>query len=650
MYLLATFAACRSLETVTTLVSDGNYPVIFEPMGQMAMTNSYMHVLVTLNVTKIQQDLRNTLIWLNSFHINANGDMNQRYGMNHKISVKNSLILGNGTEIITAVSRLQKVETELRSLLKTLPPNTGFRISPESFSYTPDFLLGSIRKKRAPMLLPLATKAVGSLFGMFGRKALTKLVSSIASGQTLPNILMAGERLFKSMPRGGLTNISPMVANFFEKYSTTIDSSYQFLKDYYANDPYPFIAEVVNDIENRVGRLAKIVQFLQIHRLSVKWLTQDQREDLHDAVVAYAERFNKVPLTQTAADYLQLDVDYVRDGNDLTAILHVPCSSGDQLLTLLKFVPAPIPVPLHKHSGRTLNSLFHLGGPDTFEIPPFQEALFVKPGKDYIAVGSNDEHKLVTSAELDSCLHINRVYVCDRPNFNSKKFERSCLGSLYSKNKIGASIFCRMKKDPFYETVFQTNVGQYVLFSPQQFTARVQCGQDSYTANIGFANKISLSPGCFLSTAEHTLSADDHFGSDFPTEVSEWNWSPGNSPAVNLIDSVPQELTPDESNIMFYDRVEDALEDLVLSKGSPLQVVTAFLMTTAIMSLAMICGYLYVLLRRRLMNSLYNQTSTEPIVINNPQVSATATGQYLPKPPDTIIAAPHHFNASTQHS
>ena len=61
-------------------------------------------------------------------------------------------------------------------------------------------------------------------------------------------------------------------------------------------------------------------------------------------IISLAKANNLQPLTNKPQDLFQLDTSYVRVGNEILVLVHVPCSNPSSLLIIYKYVPFPIPV------------------------------------------------------------------------------------------------------------------------------------------------------------------------------------------------------------------------------------------------------------------------------------------------------------------
>ena len=61
---------------------------------------------------------------------------------------------------------------------------------------------------------------------------------------------------------------------------------------------------------------------------------------------------------------------------------------------------------------------------------PVKEALFITEKNDLIAIGKNDEYKVISLVELAACIQKGHIYLCDKHQVLGNDIEDSCLGSL----------------------------------------------------------------------------------------------------------------------------------------------------------------------------------------------------------------------------
>lgn len=510
--------------SVTPLNANGFYPVIFEDAGKLALSNAFLHILIPLNLTRIRRDIEGIQRLLND-SITAD----------HKLQSPNSyydnlLIINEDprSDVNNIMTRLNDISAKFLETCNLLPDSKQVTLDESLFLANPSLMpLAPLRKKRnLSLLLPFFKEAVGTFWGLFGKPALSALMSSVASGQRPNNVLLA---ITKDNMKRVSTTVD-RIAQTITGTQTLMKTSREFFQS------YPVYSEAVNTIEREVTKVINVIQQLNNHRLSVDWLSEKEVRAIHMAIETFARANDITPLTSAWSDYFQIETSYVRDGFDVTAILHVPCAGGKELLSLLRFVPAPIPLPPHERSFKTISATFK----EETQYPiteTFPEALYIAPESDLIAIGSSSQYKTLSLSDLDSCIKKNSIYVCDKPNFLRTKLSNSCVGALYEKNKNAVLRHCHYEKRPFVEAVFQIETSTFIVFSPERFTARFSCRKNSYTADITEANRIFVAQDCTLPLQDHILMSSNHYTMSGDTEITNWEFDPLQAPVGRLIDN-----------------------------------------------------------------------------------------------------------------
>lgn len=602
----AVFTPALSAEVaVTPLLHGQQFPVIFEQAGRMAFSSSYIHVLLPLNITTLQEAIDSASNAIGNSTKHAYEKTKSGYGHFHPRSRELEFLFNpyGDSQIIGPLSRLKQIKDDFDQLCALLPESKGFAIDKSLFEQTHAIRpLARLRKKRAAFLASLMSKAIGTFWGFLGRSSIKTLMSSVASGSMVPNVLM--NTGIVSAGRQILTSIPSMIGSLMKNLNYAQGLNYYPSK----SDIYPIINEIISDVQLKVSKYVHVLQQLHNHRLAVDWLSKKDVETMHTAINTYASANNLSPLTSSPTDYFQLDVSYVREGKDITIILHVPCASGSELLSLLRYIPAPIPLSkLHGPSLSIGQTIDHSPLANQFN-ESFQEALFIQPPEEFIAIGARGGYKTLTSEELTECSHKNRIYVCDKPNFVNTKLFNTCIGSLYDKNEKGVMKHCKFYKKPLMETVFQVGYNTFIVFSPEQFTARFSCPSGSSTANIAYANRITLEAGCSLELLDHTLQSSNHFAVHTITEVSTWDWNPLESPASALNDFhhvVEQVHHLQYNGSAFKSRIDDHFARDFLPDGSPLEISVLSLVSLAGVLLASALVALIVFLRTYIRNKYF---------------------------------------------
>ncbi len=99
---------------------------------------------------------------------------------------------------------------------------------------------------------------------------------------------------------------------------------------------YAKLEQNIKLIEDRLTQLFNTLQQLQHHRLAVDLLDENQMQVLLQAIqnMARSKHLQIIPTQPT--DFFQLDTSYLRIDNEVLIILHVPCLTSNQMLTLYR--------------------------------------------------------------------------------------------------------------------------------------------------------------------------------------------------------------------------------------------------------------------------------------------------------------------------
>ena len=172
------------------------------------------------------------------------------------------------------------------------------------------------------------------------------------------------------------------------------------------------IDEQIAKFEDRVTQITNAIKQLHHRRLAVDLLTPEQMEILHSNVnsVAIQEGFHNQ--AKHISDYFQIEATYMRTGEDIVIMLHVPCIKTN-LLKIYRYLPFPIPLPftpkshdltirqsltLHtlQFSQNDLDSIFDQ---NDLDFPQYPEALFIEDKADLIAIGADKSFQLLSQVD-----------------------------------------------------------------------------------------------------------------------------------------------------------------------------------------------------------------------------------------------------------
>jgi hypothetical protein len=306
---------------------------------------------------------------------------------------------------------------------------------------------------------------------------------------------------------------------------------------------------IMTQWELQIRTVIDAVQQAQHHRLAVNLLAPEQLQLLHQATLDLAAKHNYQVLPQQLSDYFQLEVSYARSGPDVLLIVHVPCVSTDQLMTIYKFMPFPIPLPGSPTTSQLTiqDSLFPTQTLSNNQVPTIPidsnanltEALFLNLDADLIAINREQKYRILSQADLLGCLKKNHVFLCEKNAVLQTDLGDTCLGALFFRSISGVQSQCRFERRPLKEEVYQTGPYTFLIFTPFPYNAQIDCRNGNHTPIfLGRMTKLTIPPHCHLSLRSHFIQPSEHLYLTTKTILSEWVWNPLHLPA-HLLPQTP---------------------------------------------------------------------------------------------------------------
>ena len=297
--------------------------------------------------------------------------------------------------------------------------------------------------------------------------------------------------------------------------------------------------------ESRLSRATGAVQQLQHRRLSIDLLDTLQMTEMHRSIEEVATARGYVLMPERLSDYFQLEASYLRQGEDILIMLHVPCINKDQMLTIYKYIPFPYPLSssISQENVTIAEMLSQRVG--EFNIvkhnPPSEQeidALIIVPEAEMIAVGRNDRYKILSQADLDNCIKRNRVYLCERNQVLHTNLANSCLGSIYTRDEHGVRSNCKLERKKLRETVYQLSATDHLLFTPKPYNTRIDCKNGShFPIYLAQTTQLHVPEECSIVLKSHSIQSDYNMRiSPEPLHIP-WQWDPLTLPADLLLDA-----------------------------------------------------------------------------------------------------------------
>jgi hypothetical protein len=520
------------------LSSEDEHYLVFDQVGLMASTTTYMHVMLPLNFSSVELLIKTMNSTLHDKIRTTDFYKDLRY------YEKMALERQTTSNIAALTRRLNIAFDKLQNLNRILPKveqnqhrfkkDTSSELPPPLKQNHDDFLPLDhphlTRHKR--WLLPLLQGVVGTFMGLYTNYQIKTIANKVHNIEITQNLLI---------------HLTRQHTLQLEKLSNMTGTIYHTLHNYININPqiiYIEFNEVVSLIEGRVTQLVNVVQQLQHRRLAVDFLTQQQLEALHKTVIAYTTERNYALLTTHPSDYFQLELSYLKNEDGVLALLHVPCTTSPDLMTIMRYIPFPIPLetPTH-HSPYSVEQSF-LTHPTVLQHSlnntlAKNEALYLIAEADLIAIDGDSRFRLLTQSDFAACIQRNHIYLCDKQQILGTNLLSTCLGSLYHKDPEGVRTNCRFERRPLREEVFQMAVNEFLVFSPHPYVSRVHCNNGtSFTADFGQTTRLIIPNGCSIELKSHVLRVEENIQVPLPASISSWRWDPLSLPA-DLLDNLP---------------------------------------------------------------------------------------------------------------
>ena len=389
------------------------------------------------------------------------------------------------------------------------------------------------RPKRFVVTAALVTGVLGTFFGLYNTIEINKIQSDLRDLQSSQKLLI---ELSKTMEHQ-ILSLNQGLSHLEDIFSLFIKNNPSLL--------YAKFNDLLQTLQDRIHSLQNTLQMLQLQKLSTNTLTSTQLFNLYDEVEQMA-KVNKLSLLTTKPqDFFQLDTSYIRVKDEILILLHIPCANPQNLLTIYKYVPFPIPViPRSNPNTTQFDTIQHIFDADNDNPNHAVEGIHFQPEADLIAIGKNDRQKnrfiLLSSAELQACTKRSTAFICERHQVTRSDLLSSCLGSLFLQSSQGVLENCKIDRVNLREKVYQISNTQHIVYSPQPLTTQIICNNGSYyPLKIKNTKFVIIPEGCTTELANHTISSDHNIRSEAQSIYFEWDFDPTTLPnsASMMIDA-----------------------------------------------------------------------------------------------------------------
>ena len=471
--------------------STDTYQVVFEEVGQVATSVSYLHLAIDLHLGDLRRALDDYDVIIDTTFDSVTP---RHYPREFTTFEKywNPLMTNFSSDFMTMRNQFRTRHKQLVARLDHLTdilPHAA-NSAPEEYHVDDVRFRRHSRTKRA-LPLVILKGVVGTLMGLYNRHQTNKL------RETLDKTVKDQRRLMVTVAS-------------HDKQLDQLKSSYSYLpsivKETSLMEPMKVLIrllEIEAMIEKEVDRVTHAVQQAQHRRLSISVLSGDKLLKAFERIRLRTKELRLELLVEQPSDLFQIEVSYFFDGRDVSLLLHVPMAAPNSLLRLHRFLPFPL----------------------SFTATHF---LLPRPDNTLFAISSGEPRLSLelNESDLEGCYHINSLHLCEKLGVLSARIENSCLGALYNQNFKRASDLCRLDVVPPAEQVLQLANNHYLVYALQTFTAHLKCrnftaSEHHFKAGI---NRLEVSPSCSLSLQEHVIFADSALRMD--NQIREISWNP----------------------------------------------------------------------------------------------------------------------------
>jgi hypothetical protein len=450
--------------------------VVFEEIGEMAGTLSYVHAVVPINisglahaVSNFKEDVRNLEALYNKKRQPTG--FSQDSWFNQRILDLFALASADADALLNNIN-------SLRETLPTVTADTHLPYEDHEYRI----------QRRSPFTI--IGGVIGTLMGWFTQRRLNNLRDLLEEVKDQQHRLLHAQTV---------------QVQRIEDIESAIKHLYQSLKTgHLAWINYSSLDYARGQLRTNLQKLIRALQAAHHRRLSIDLLPSGTLKKLFDAAAQKARSHHHQLLLRHPSHLLQIETSYLHDGHDVHLILHIPMAPSDSLLRLFQLRPFPL---------------------------PFTETHMLMPIPDHqiLAISANTDRLSIelSAVHLLGCHRVNQVYMCERSGVLKRHLNDTCLGSLYMQDLQGATTLCEMNIVPIAETVLQLQDNWYLVHSPQPLTSRIDCLNNSASEIFirHGANRIHVSPSCRLHLASHVLISN--FAVQLDTIIKHYEWELG---------------------------------------------------------------------------------------------------------------------------
>ena len=503
------------------LAAPSQLHVVFEEIGSMAGSASYIHCTLNVNLSAIDELIQSYSQAVTLYREKIETTFTQAISPDKEISTADKKNSGMD-QYISLISSFQNIADGLQAKLDNLrgvlpqdPEGNPARL--ESFKRAqrsiPALALraasgllrrgfstfgGKLVRSGLPKLgkpslfFSLAQGIFGTFMGLYTQRQIRKLQ------QDVQNVQGEQDRILEvvNQQQDEIANISSKISDLqaTDRISARLNAPLAVAK----------MSELQFLVQGALESVIHAVQQAHHRRLSIDFLSAEQLTALYDEIEATALGRAYVLLTSCPSDLFQVETSYVSDNENVVLILHVPMVPKNSLLRLFRLRPFPVPF------SQTM-------------------ALLPETSSSLLALSQGNTRLMTTIEHTDlmDCHRIGSVFVCERHGVLFNQIKATCLGALFEQDITIAREVCNLELVPYHEAVLQLQSNWFLIYSPSMFTGYVQCHNGSSNeAHIKKGvNKLFVDPSCTLNLRNHSLHSETSLKLDSEIKYFQWEFA-----------------------------------------------------------------------------------------------------------------------------
>ena len=480
--------------------------VVFEEIGLMAGSVSYMHCALTLDLGLIEDMVTNGTLAARSYAT----FIDRIYSTNPTLTDQQIRDKTNYLRISAEFEDwLDDLRIQINHLRETLPSPTPDRVKRApllgGLMVKAATLMGKtvLRKVKFPQLsFSIANGIFGTFMGLYSTRQLEKLRTELGDVHNQQDRLV----VIVSEHQEAIVKLANDTANLQSTITTLT----------LVNPPYIVakLSRMIDRIRTAIHTAIHVIQQAQHRRLAFDYLPPAQLKELFQELELAAKQLHYVLIPKIATDLFQLEISYLHDGRNVIILLHVPMVPDKSLMRLFRLRPFPIPFSPSR-------------------------ALLPTPSTAVLALSQTSPRTmtLVELVDLLDCHQVNSVFLCERHGILHRDVRAFCLGALFEQDIETAKVVCDLELVPYKEYVLQLQSNWFLVYSPKLYTAHVRCynGTHSEIHIKPGVNKFFVSPSCFVDLINITLVSDLSMKLD--SAIKHFSWESTDMSQFGIQDS-----------------------------------------------------------------------------------------------------------------